>query len=231
MSKPESEPEWLLSSWVRLVQSRWAATGVSRVDRTVLLRQLLQDLASARAEGATINELVATPPAEFADSCAAGLMSRSAGIDILPLLGVCLGTGVVAVGAAWFALKAGVQALDDARAGILDAPWFGLSVDLFLALAVLATMVCAVRWTFRLQKETAKLVPRLAVALAGASLFGFAAASAYGARWGYSVRPDVVGVEVLIMLVFLALAATLAQRWARHRPRRTYVQSAQPRPR
>lgn len=228
MSKPE--PEWLLASWARLVRSRWGVTGVSRADRTVLLRQLLQDLAAARAEGATVHELVATPPAVFADSCAAGLRSRSAGIEMLPLLGVCLSTGVVAVGLAWFALKAGVQALDDARAGILDAPWFGLSVDLFLALAVLAAMVGAVRWKFRLQLETGLLVPRLAAALAGGSLFGFAAASAYGARWGYSVRPDVVGVEVLIMLAFLAGAVMLAQRWARHRLQQTYLRSAPAKP-
>lgn len=226
MSRPE--PEWLLASWVRLVQSRWAATGVSRADRTVLLRQLLQDLATARAEGASINELVATPPAVFADSCAAGLMSRSAGIEMLPLIGVCLGTGVVAAGAAWSALKAMVQVLSNAV--VLDAPWFGLTVDLFLAFVVLTTMVGAVRWKFRLQLETALLVPRLAAALGGGSLFGFAAASAYGARWGYSVRPDVVGVEVVIMLAFLVVAVMLAQWWARHRPQRIYLRSAPPAP-
>ncbi|WP_157720342.1 hypothetical protein [Friedmanniella luteola] len=58
MIKPELE--WLLASWVRLVRSRWAATGMSREDRAVLLRQRLKDLAAARAVGATINELVAT---------------------------------------------------------------------------------------------------------------------------------------------------------------------------
>ena len=219
MRKPE--PEWLLASWVRQVQSRWAATGVSRADRTVLLRQLLQELTAARAAGATIDELVATAPEVFADSCAAGLTSRSAGVDLLPLLRVCLGTGLLAAGAAWLALVAGVEALDEARATILDAPWFGLSVDLFLALVVLAAMVGAVRRKFRLQRETALLVPRLAAALAGGSLFGFAAASAYGARWGYSVRPDVVGVEMLIVLSFLVVAVALAQRWARHRPQPT----------
>ena len=107
------EPEWLLPSWVRLVRARWAATGVSRADRAVLLDQLLQDLAAARAAGATVTELVATPPEVFADSCAAGLMSRSAGIDTASLLAVCLGSGMVAAGAAWFALKAGVQAISD----------------------------------------------------------------------------------------------------------------------
>lgn len=227
MSTPE--PEWLLASWVRLVQARWAATGVSRADRRILLSQLLQDLGAARAGGASINELVATPPAVFADSCAAGLTSRSAGIDLFPLLGVCLGTGVVGAGVAWFALKAGVQALDDAGAGILDAPWFGLSADLFLALVVLAAMVSAVRWTFRLQLETAMLVPRLAATLTWGSLVGFASASAYGARWAYSTRLDVVRVEVLIMIGFLAVATVAAQRWARRRPRRTGVGNAQPR--
>ena len=229
MSKPE--PEWLLASWVRLVQARWAATGVSRADRRVLLRQLLQDLAAARAGGASINELVATSPAVFADSCAVGLMSRSAGIELLPLLGVCLGTGVASAGVAWFALVAGVQALDNAGARILDAPWFGLSVDLFLALAVLAAMLSAVRWTFRLQLETVMLVPRLGAALATGSLLGFTAASAYGARWAYSVSPEVIGVEILIMLGFLAVATMLAQRWARHRPERTGLGRPQPRPR
>lgn len=211
------EPEWLLSSWVRLVRSRWAATGVSRADREMLLYRLHQDLTLARAEGATINELVATSPEDFADSCAAGLMSRSAGVDVLSLIAVCLGSGIVATGVAWTALNLGVRILADST--ILDAAWFTLSVDLALALAVLATMVGAVRWAFRVQPDTALLVPRLAITLVAGSLLGFAAASAYGAAWGYSVRPDVVGFEAAIMLAALVLATILAQHWARHRPR------------
>jgi hypothetical protein len=35
MSTPE--PEWLFLSWVRLVQARWALTGVPRRDRERLL--------------------------------------------------------------------------------------------------------------------------------------------------------------------------------------------------
>lgn len=222
MSGPE--PEWLLPSWVRLVRAWWAATGVSRADRAVLLDQLLQDLAAARAAGATVTELVATPPEVFADSCAAGLMSRSAGIDTASLLAVCLGSGMVAAGAAWFALKAGVQAISDSSlTAILDTEWFTLSVDLFLAVGVLAVMVGAVRWAFRLQQQTAKLAPRLAITLTGGSLIGFPLASAYGASTAYSIRPDVVGVEVLIMLTFLAVATVLAQRWARHRPHRVPI--------
>lgn len=90
MSGPE--PEWLLVSWVRIVQARWVATGVPRTDRSELLSQLLRDLATARAAGARIEELVAVSPVVFADSCAAGLKSRLSRIDTASLLTVCLGT-------------------------------------------------------------------------------------------------------------------------------------------
>lgn len=215
MSGPE--PEWLLAAWVRLVQTRWLATGVSRADRSNLLRQLLSDLAAARAGGASVDELVATPPAAFADSCAAGLRSRTAPINLAPLLGVCLGTGVVAAGMAWIVLNLIVRAMSDMA--ILDQVAFSLGIDLLLAAMVLAAMVVAVRWVFRRQQEAVTLAPRLAVTLTSGAVFGFPLASAYGASQAYSVKPDVVGVEVLIVLTALAIATVVAQRWTRPRRR------------
>ena len=213
MSEPG--PEWMLVSWVRLVQARWIATGVSRTDRSDLLRQLLRDLAAARAAGATIEELVATPPAAFADSCAAGLGSRLAGIDTARLLLVCLGTGVAATGVAWVLL---LNVLWPSVAPLgLDEDVFYLFVDLFVAAVVLATMVVAVRWTFRRRREAAALAPRLAVTLTGGALLGFPLASAYGAAHSYVATPDVVGVEVLIVLAFLSVATLAAQRWTQPR--------------
>ena len=215
MSRPE--PEWVLAAWVRLVQARWVATGVSRADRSALLGQLMGDLAAARAGGASIDELVATPPAVFADSCAAGLRSRTAGIDTAPLLGVCLGTGVLATGVAWIVLNLVVGVMGEMA--ILDQVAFSLSVVLFLAATVLAAMVVSVRWVFRRRQEVVALAPRLAVTLTAGALLGFPLASAYGASQAYSVRTDVIGVEVLIVLMFLAIATVGAQRWTRPRRR------------
>ena len=153
MSGPE--PEWMLTSWVRLVQARWVATGVSRDDRSDLLRQLLRDLAAARAAGASIDELVATSPAVFADSCAAGLKSRTTGIDTASLLLVCLGTGVIATGMTWLLLITRVVNLPSEPPLGLDQSAFFLFLVLFFAAAVLAAMVAAVRWTFRHRLEVA----------------------------------------------------------------------------
>lgn len=220
MSGPE--PEWLLTSWVRLVQARWVAIGVPRDDRSDLLRQLLRDLAAARAAGATIDELVATSPAAFADSCAAGLRSRVTGIDTASLLLVCLGTGVVAAGAAWLVLI--TTAWPSVPPLGLDQTVFVLFLLLFIAAAVLATMVVVVRWTFRRRLEAAALAPRLAVTLTAGALLGFPFASAYGATQNYGASLDVIGVEALIVLTFLAGATVTAQRWTS--PRRRSVNRA-----
>lgn len=218
MSGPE--PQWMLTSWVRLVQARWVATGVSREDRSDLLRQLLRDLAAARAAGATIDELVATSPAAFADSCAAGLKSRSTAIDTASLLLVCLGTGVIATGMAWLLLITMVVDLPSEPPLGLDQSVFFLFLVLFFAAAVLTAMVVAVRWTFRRRLEAAALAPRLAVSLAAGALLGFPFASAYGATQNYGASLDVIGVEALIVLTFLAAATVIAQRWTR--PRRSF---------
>lgn len=222
MSGPE--PEWLLTSWVQLVQARWVATGVSREDRSDLLRQLLRDLAAARVAGATIDELVATSPAAFADSCAAGLKSRITGIDTASLLLVCLGTGVVATGAAWLFLITRSWPSEPPLG--LDQTVFFLFLELFVAAAVLAAMVVAVRWTFRRRLEAAALAPRLAVTLTAGALLGFPFASAYGATQNYGASLDVIGMEALIVLMFLAGATVVAQRWTRPRRRLGQAEAA-----
>lgn len=210
MSGPE--PEWLLVSWVRLVQARWVATGVPRRDREHLLQQLLRDLAMARASGARIEELVATPPAVFADACAAGLKSRHSSVSTVGLLAVCLGTGVVATGAAWLFLLE-LSQVDAVPPGFDEGTYY-LLADLAVIAAVLTAMVAAARWTYRRHLEIATLTPRLALALTAATVVGFPLASLYGSSQGYSLNPAVIGVECLIVLVFLALAIVTARRWA-----------------
>lgn len=209
MSGPE--PEWLLVSWVRLVQVRWAATGVSRRDRTELLQQLLRDLATARAAGARVEELMATPPAVFADSCAAGLRSRHIPIGTAGLVAVCLGTGVIATGAAWSFLLS--LSMRDAVPPGFDETTFYLLVDLGSIAAVLTAMVVMARLRYRRRAEISMLTPRLAITLTGATVIGFPLASLYGSGQGYSLSPAVIAVEILIVLVFLALGTIMAQRW------------------
>lgn len=101
----------------------------------------------------------------------------------------------------------------------LDQSAFALFLVLFFAAAVLTSMVVAVRWTFRRRLEAAALAPRLAVTLTAGALLGFPFAAAYGATQNYSADLDVVGVEALIVLTFLAAATRVAQRWAH--PRRS----------
>lgn len=215
MSGPE--PEWLLVSWLRLVQARWMVTGVPRRDREDLLQQLLRDLATARAAGARIEELVATPPAVFADSCTAGLRSRYGSISTVGLLIVCLGTGIASTGAAWLLLLT-FSHFAAAPPGF-DEGTFYLLIDLALIAAVLAVMVAVPRWKYRRHAETATLTPRLAIALTGATVVGFPLASLYGSSQAYSLNPTVIASEVLIVLSFLALATITAQRWNRIRPK------------
>lgn len=206
------EPEWMLVAWVRLVNARWVVTGVPRRVRAQLLLQLLRDLATARAAGARIEELTATPPAVFADSCAPGRRPHDAAIDTAGLLMVCLGTGVVASAAAWSFLVA-TSYVDVDRFG-LDDTVFAIFLILFVVAAVLAVMVAAVRWVYRRHASATALTPRLAVTLTAGTLVGFPLASIYGASRAYSLSPDVVGGEAVIVLSFLAVATVTAQHWA-----------------
>ncbi len=210
----DQEPEWLLMLWVRLIQVRWVMTRVPRRDRRELLHQLLRDLAAARAGGARIDELIATHPSRFADSCASSLRWRYRPIGVGGLLLVCLGTGALGAAAAWMFLLLLVNAGVEAPAG-LDAGVFFLLIDLGLVAAVLLAMVGVVRWRFRRHVEVVALTPRLAVGLAVATVIGFPLASLYGSVWAYSWDPFVVGVEVLIVLAFLARGIVAAHGWTR----------------
>jgi uncharacterized membrane protein YedE/YeeE len=210
--KSGPDPERLLVSWVRLVQARWAATGVPRRDRDLLLQQLLRELATARAAGAHVEELIDTPPAVFADSCATGLGLRHRPIGTAGLLTVCLGTGVVATGAAWWLLLS--LSRDPAVPTGFDEGVFYLLTDLALIAAVLTTMVMMVHWTYRHHAEVSTLTPRLAVTLIAATVVGFPLASLYGSGHGYSWSRTVIATEALIVLFFLALGTLWAQRWA-----------------
>lgn len=206
-----SEPEWLLVSWLRLVRARWVATGVPRGEREELMQQLLRDLATARAAGARIDELVAMQPAIFADGCAQGLTSRHSPISLRGLLAVCLGAGIVAAACAWTFLVR-LSSVAAAPPGF-DEGIFYLLIDLGLLAAVLTVMVGTVRFWYRRRVEIATLTPRLAITLTGATVVGFPLASLYGSTQGYSLSLAVIGVEVLIVLCFLALGALAAQRW------------------
>lgn len=219
-----SEPEWLLAGWVRLVQVRWSATGVPPRVRRELLRQLLQDLATARAAGAGIEELIATHPAAFADSCTASLGSRLGSISTVSLLKVCLGTGVSGAAAAYGSLFL-IPFPDLVPFGLDDGVFF-LFVDLWLGLMVLTAMVGAVRWTFRRYRETAVLVPRLAAGLAVGALLGFPLASAFGASRGYSTNLAIILLEALIVLAFLAGAVVLAQHSTYRQGKRAHAAAA-----
>lgn len=210
----DQEPEWLLMSWVRLVQARWMVTGVPRRDREELLHQLLHDLAAARAGGARIEELIATHPRTFADSCAAGLRSRYNPIGVGGLLAVCLGTGAAGAAAAWLCFLSLVNIGIEPPAGFHEGIFY-LLIDLGLIAAVLLAMVGAARWRFRRYTEVAALTPRLAIGLASAIVIGFPLASLYGSRWAYSQNPLGIGLEALIVLTFLACGIVAAHGWTR----------------
>lgn len=137
---------------------------------------------------------------------------------------VCLGTGVVATGAAWLFLITRSWSSEPPLG--LDQTVFFLFLKLFVAAAVLAAMVVAVRWTFRRRLEAAALAPRLAVTLTAGALLGFPFASAYGATQNYGASLDVIGVEALIVLIFLAGATVVAQRWTRPRRRLGQAEAA-----
>ena len=211
----DPEPEWLLVEWLRLIEARWSTIGISRRSRAELMRQLRDDLAAARAAGARIEELTATPPAVFADSIAAGLRSRYSPISTPRLVGTCLVVAVGAAGPAWLFLSL-LSGLDLGTLG-LDEGTFYTFVDLFLIAAVLALMVAVTRWIYRSHIDAAALTPRLAVALTVGTLTGLPLASAYQANHRYS--PSVLGTEAAIVLLFLAAAVVVAQRWTT-RPRR-----------
>lgn len=209
-----TEPEWLLAAWVQSVDARWVATGVPRNVRARLLHQLLRDLATAGGAGAQIVELVATPPQVFADGCTAGMNAfPSRPIGVGGLLLVCLGAGVVGAGAAWLLMLLTARWAPVVTPFGLDEGDFYLFVDLFVIAAVLGLMVVAVRLVFRRHADSAALAPRLAATLVAGTLVGFPLASVYGASHAYSVNPDVVGVECVIVLAFLALAVILARKW------------------
>ncbi|WP_193609513.1 hypothetical protein [Nocardioides lijunqiniae] len=208
-----------LTAWVEVVDYYWQRATVPRADRDRLRAALERDLASSVAEGATVEELVAVDPADFASEVADadGIEPRELLLPDPPLTDAgLLGTVVVgaAVGAALSLATVypiGVDLMDQTSATYAQQGLVALGLHSLAAAVCLAAALSAVWWRYRFRSQARRVVLLTGVLLVAGGLLSIAPAMLLASATGYSSAAAVVLAEIGIV-VGLCSAGVLAAR-------------------
>lgn len=211
-----------LTDWVDEVERHWTTGGVPPPTCDRLRRELVVDLAQARAFGASVEELIATPTRQFAldVATAEGIDLRHPGNPhLLPthrtsvgrfvlagLVGLAIGAlasvGLVYPLGFWFA---------DTRLSAHPDPWpFVLLLHVLAATLAIACGSLGVRLATRSTEDARRLTFTTAVALAVSGAISLVLTMLFASTTDFSSAPDVIIVEVLIVVGICAggLSAT-----------------------
>lgn len=220
-----------LTRWVDDVDRYWASWSVPGSRREQLRRDLVTDLAQARACGATVEKLVSTPPEQFATDVA---MAEAIKVVPLPEL-----KPKRLRGARWAPFIAGIEGLvagalasafviyplgiwfEDAHLASHPDPWgFTLVVHVVAASVTLGFVGLAIRLALGRSPRAGRQTLHSVVALAVGGVIALIAAVSFASTTDFSTRPTVVAVEVAIVVVCClgGLAASVTCVGRRYRP-------------
>lgn len=197
-----------LDRWFRRVVQHWRWTGVPREVREVLLTQLRDEVARARAAGARVGSFTSADPAAAAERYA-GTARETGRVSAPALVGLVVGVGALGALLVWVYL---LRLVPESPSWIAEGAFY-LGVDLVAGAGVFAVMCRAPGWHYGPLPEMSRLRAHLALTMAPAALVAVPAASAYGSTTGYSLAPAVVLTEALLVATALGLAVLLAHRW------------------
>jgi len=213
--QPQRDPR--LSQWLSVVDYYWQRLGVPTTERERLGDELRRDVQASLAEGASVEELIAVDPAQFASDIAEANEVPTAALRpdhalttssyvATALVGAVLG-GLVAL-AVWY--PPGERIMD--QLSYQEQGLVALVLHCGAACFATAGAMVAVHWRFRFQRHL-----RLAVVLTGGFLLLAGVASifptmALAASTGYSTQTPIVIDEVGLVLLFCTAGLLLA-RW------------------
>lgn len=212
---PGTDPR--LQAWVAVVVYYWQREGVSDQDRIRLRADLDHDLGQSLAEGASIDDLIAADPGEFArevaeaDGILTGPLRPHHEMTTRSFIGTALAG---AVGGAFVAAIVvypfGLYILDQLQLSLAGERTFALCLHVIAACLCTASAMLAVWWRFRFQNGLHRVV-----ALTGIFLILGGAASvlptiALAASIGYSTRALPVLVEIVIVVGFCIAGLRMA---------------------
>ena len=174
------------------------------------MQKLTGNLATARAQGRTTDDLLAEDAASFTTRILATHQLVAARTAPLPLILTGLFGAVIGALLVWFGLYQ-VVALR------LLEPWLDLlALALFLdVLAVAIILFCVTAATsISYGRDLPVLPPRLAGLAVISALLAWPVISGYGYSTGFSLNVSALATEIVIGALFLAAAIVIARRWA-----------------
>jgi hypothetical protein len=218
--------------WITRVEDEWQRRSVSRRDRRLLVADLQRDIEQARAKGASLDALLDTDVAGFAQELgeAQGVTLGPKRPEPEPTTGNLILTGLAggAVGALavwWFVLPIGVRALfssDPAPTTSASGAWEIAAGVLVYAMAAAVTVGCAVGavwWRFGRALTSRTTIVAVGAGFVLGGLVSIAPVVLFARLTGYSNSPAVVLLEAAIVAGFCAIAIVALLRASRRTAR------------
>lgn len=203
--------------WLSVVDFYWQRLGVASTERDRLRKELRDNLEVSLAEGASVEEIIAADPGQFARDVAeasevpTGTLRADHRLTTwsfvtTALVGAFLG-GLIAL-AVWY--PPGTRIMD--QVSYQDQGMVALGLHAGAACFALAGAMAAVRWRFRFHQHLRLVVGLTGVFLLLGGLASIFPTMALAASLGYSSQAPIVFNEVVLVLLFCTAGLLLA-RW------------------
>jgi hypothetical protein len=219
MSTENHGADSCLAAWVNVVDYYWQRVVIAEVDRVRLRGELVRDLAQSLAEGASVDDLIALDPAEFAAEVAAadGIEARSLRPD--PEITDRSLVGTVLAGATGGAVLAlltvyplGIWLMNQSSADHEQQGWVALGLHVIAASVCLTAAMVAVWWRFRFRGQVRRTLALTGGLFALGGLVSVAPTVALAKALNYNSDPATVVVEIAIVVGSCSLGILAARR-------------------
>lgn len=210
------------------VEASWAAAGILGARRAVLRADLAADLEQARADGASVEELVAEDPVGFARRVAAAgevprmVLARrpawrfSAGRLLLGLLG---GAAVGFVLALFTIYPWGMPIYDRYGTTPDREIWISLGMHVVAAVMSLAGALAFLAWAFPVRASATRTLVCVGLGVLVGGLLSIWPTMALADALDYSFALPVVLLEVVLVVGMSLAGALMAWKWLQRTPR------------
>ncbi len=212
---PNEDPR--LIAWVNVIDYYWQRASLNKADRERLRDELMRDLESSLAGGASVESLTEADPAAFADE-----LARADGAKTKPLrpdpvatkqalvttmLGGAVAGFIVALALVY---PLGIWTMDQTPANDNQQGWIALGLHVVAGALSVAGALAAAWWKFRFQVGTRRTLVMMGASFALGGSVSIAPTVLFARATGYSGEFWVVSLEVAAVVGCCAAGAWLA---------------------
>jgi hypothetical protein len=210
-----------LREWLTIVDYYWQRARVPEADRRRMRTDLEADLLQSLAGGATVDDLVAVDPADFAADLAdaADVPARPPApdpelADVSLLATVLLGAALGAVLAMVTVYRYGLPVMDGWSLSYEDQGLAAIALHAVAACVCVATtlVVVALRFRSRLREQLRSALAIIGLLFVLGGIVSIGPTVAFASTFDYSTSTDIVVTEVAIVLACCSLGVVVARR-------------------